>query len=96
MKTTPIKHKESESRGMFYMKGSQGVFAELTYVINSTTLITIDHTEVKQELEGQGIATELLKACVKYARENNLKIEPLCPFAEVMFERYKEFGDVRA
>ncbi|WP_417887810.1 GNAT family N-acetyltransferase [Zunongwangia sp.] len=96
MKNTPIKHKESDSRGMFYMKGEQGVFAELTYVINSNSLITIDHTEVKLELEGQGIATELLKACVQYARNRNLKIEPLCPFAEVMFERYEEFRDVRA
>ena len=92
----PIKHRENDRMGMFYMEGEKGTIAELTYTKNSEGVITIDHTEVKRQYEGQGKATELVAAAVHFARNNNLKIEPLCPFAEVMFDRYSEYSDVRA
>ncbi|WP_156130463.1 GNAT family N-acetyltransferase [Paenibacillus durus] len=31
---------------------------------------------------------------VVYARENGIKIIPLCPFAKGRFERYPKYGDV--
>ena len=49
--------------------------------------IIIDHTEVDQTLKGKGAAYKLVEASVKYAREKNLKIMPLCPFATHYFER---------
>lgn len=93
---SPIKHKENDRMGMFYIEGEKGIIAELTYTKSGNGLITIDHTEVKRQYEGQGKATKLVAETVKYAREKDLKIEPLCPFAEVMFERYSEYSDVRA
>ena len=91
-----IKHRENDSRGMFFIKDEKGIFAELTYQKKSGDIIVIDHTEVRPELEGQGIATRLLEHSVAFARENNYKIEPLCPFAEVQFDRNKSYSDVRA
>ena len=93
---SPIKHRENDLMGMFYMEGEKGVIAELTYTKSSNGIITIDHTEVKQQYEGQGKASRLVAEAVKFARTNNLKIEPLCPFTEVMFEKYEEYSDVRA
>ncbi|WP_433754219.1 GNAT family N-acetyltransferase [Paenibacillus amylolyticus] len=37
---------------------------------------------------------ELIKAMVEYARENGIKILPLCPFAKGRFERISEYADV--
>ncbi|MDT0647496.1 GNAT family N-acetyltransferase [Zunongwangia sp. F260] len=91
-----IKHKESDTRGMFYIEGEKGIIAELTYKRQDNNIILIDHTKVDRKFEGQGLATELLKRSVEHARENNLKIDPLCPFAEVQFERHKSYEDVRA
>lgn len=91
-----IKHKENDSRGMFYIESEKGLIAELTYFISGDDLMTIDHTEVKRELENQGIGSSLVKKSVEFARENNLKIEPLCPFAEVQFDRNTSYHDVRA
>ncbi|MBE7640882.1 MULTISPECIES: GNAT family N-acetyltransferase [Salegentibacter] len=91
-----IQHRENDSRGMFFIKDEKGIFAELTYQKKSGDIIVIDHTEVRPELEGQGIATRLLEHSVAFARENNYKIEPLCPFAEVQFDRNKSYSDVRA
>ncbi|MFC6859116.1 GNAT family N-acetyltransferase [Zunongwangia atlantica] len=93
---SPIKHRENDRMGMFYMEGEKGIIAELTYTKSTNAVITIDHTEVKRQYEGQGKATKLVAEAVKFAREKDLKIEPLCPFAEVMFDRYAEYSDVRA
>jgi len=91
-----IKHKENDSRGMFYIKNDKGLIGELTYYKKDGTVLTIDHTEVKREMENQGIGSSLMKEAVLYARKNNLKIDPLCPFAEVQFDLHKSYEDVRA
>jgi len=91
-----IKHKESNSRGMFYIENEKGLIAELTYIKKEDNILTIDHTEVKREMENQGIGSSLIKESVEYARKNNLKIAPLCPFAEVQFDMNKSYEDVRA
>ena len=91
-----IKHKENDQRGLFYIEDEKGVIGELTYRRDADDVLTIDHTEVKKEMENQGIGSKLVKKSVEYARENNLKIEPLCPFAEVQFEMHKGYSDVRA
>ncbi len=91
-----IKHKENDQRGVFYIEEDNSVIGELTYRRDGENVLTIDHTEVKKEMENQGIGSKLVKKSVEYARENNLKIEPLCPFAEVQFEVHKNYSDVRA
>jgi len=54
----------------------------------------IDHTEVKPEAKGTGAGKFLVEGTVKYARENNFKLIPLCPFANAMFKKNKEWRDV--
>ena len=91
-----IKHKETDNRGMFYLENEKGIYAELTYVRKDNDILTIDHTEVDEDLEGKGFAGKLLKRAVEYAREKNLKIDPLCPYAEVQFQRNDSYQDVKA
>lgn len=91
-----IQHKEREDRGVFYIKGENGIISELTYSKDDNSVITIDHTETKIPQEGKGYASKLMAHAVAFARENNLKINPLCPFAEVQFDRNPEFKDVLA
>ncbi len=91
-----IKHRENDSRGIFFIENEKGVFAELTYTKGANGVLTIDHTEVHPSRENEGIATKLVKKTVEYAREKDYKINPLCPFAEVQFERNPSYEDVRA
>ncbi len=91
-----IKHKENDTRGMFYMEDDKGITSELTYTKQDNGVLVIDHTETRSELEGRGLASLLLKRSVEYARTNNYKIDPLCPFAEVKFDEHKEYRDVLA
>jgi uncharacterized protein len=90
-----IKHKESDRRGMFYMESEKGVISELTYTHENNGILVIDHTQTKPELEGRGLAAQLVKRIVEFARENNFKIDPLCPYAEIQFDQNKEYKDVR-
>ncbi|OPC23962.1 acetyltransferase [Elizabethkingia anophelis] len=57
--------------------------------------LTVYHTEVNPEYEGRGFAKLLLEKLVSYARENNLKIVPLCPYVHAQFKRHpEEYADV--
>ncbi|MBA3985230.1 MAG: N-acetyltransferase [Flavobacteriales bacterium] len=90
-----IKHKENTANGIFYLEDDHKIVAEMAYVYSSSSEITINHTEVKPALKGQGIGVLLLDATVAFARKNNLKIAPLCPFVEVQFERDDKYNDVK-
>lgn len=79
---------------MFLIRDNGTIAAEMTYVISSPELYIIDHTFVEKAYRGQGLGDKLVKAAVEYARENGIKIVPLCPFAKVQFERNPEYADV--
>ena len=96
MDSVTIQHKKNDVRGVFLIEGENGIISELTYTIKDANTILIDHTETKMEYEGQGYASKLMERAVEYARSKNIKIEPLCPFAEVKFDEHPEYADVRA
>ncbi|WP_134088613.1 GNAT family N-acetyltransferase [Olivibacter sp. XZL3] len=57
--------------------------------------LTVYHTEVNPEYEGRGFAKVLLEELASYARENGLKIVPLCPYVYAQFQRHPEvYNDV--
>lgn len=66
----------------------------MTYVYAGPQKIIIDHTEVDPDFEGQGVGKNMVMAAVEFARENNIKILPLCPFAKSVFNRSPDIADV--
>ncbi|PZW39561.1 hypothetical protein LX95_01918 [Mesonia algae] len=91
-----IKHKENQTNGMFYLEDDNGILSELTYIKKDNNILVIDHTETKKGEEGKGLASKLLDHTVNYAKENNFKIDPLCPFAEVKFDENEEYQKLKA
>jgi len=61
--------------------------AELNYNI-SENVILFTHTGVPPALEGRGIGSLLVSAGLKYARENNLKVQSLCWFVDKYMQRH--------
>ena len=53
----------------------------------------ITHTEVDKEHSGKGIATELVKIAVEYARHKNLKVKPLCSIASHVLKK-DDYSDI--
>lgn len=91
----PIKHEENKNRGTFFMSDDQGIVSELTYELQNGTM-AVDHTETRENLKGQGLASKLLDFVVDYARKNDLKIRPICPFVKTKFNEIDSYNEVRA
>jgi predicted GNAT family acetyltransferase len=89
-----IQRIEHGSKGAFIIKENNERLAEMTYSKAGDSLIIIDHTEVSDALRGKGAGKQLVTAAVDYARANQLKILPLCPFAKAVFDKTPEFSDV--
>jgi predicted GNAT family acetyltransferase len=89
-----IKHKHNDKKGLLYIEKNEVVSAEMTYSKAGKSLIVIDHTEVNELFKGIGLGLILVEAAVNYARINEIKIMPLCPFAKAMFKKHPEFKDV--
>jgi predicted GNAT family acetyltransferase len=56
--------------------------------------IIIEHTEVPEELEGRGLASRIVSTVLDYARAQNLKVLPICPFAKSFIGRHYEYQDL--
>ncbi len=89
-----IQHINRESKGLFKAVSDGKEAGRMTYSWAGKEKFIIDHTEVKDEFNGQGVGKKMVLAAVEYAREHKLKIIPLCPFAKAMFDKMKEIRDV--
>lgn len=83
-----------ESKGFFKAVSEGKEAGRMTYSWAGSEKFIIDHTEVNSEFNGKGVGKKMVLAAVEYARENKLKIIPLCPFAKAMFEKIFEIRDV--
>ena len=63
--------------------------AELTYILGNGTII-FTHTGVPPAIEGRGLGSLLVKAGLKYARENHLKVRSLCWFVDKYMQRHPD------
>ena len=89
-----INHRKEENKGAFIATESGAKAGEMTYSKAGDTLIIIDHTEVDPAFGGQGVGKKMVLAAVDFARENNIKILPLCPFAKAAFDKDATIQDV--
>ncbi|MEO1023060.1 MAG: GNAT family N-acetyltransferase [Bacteroidota bacterium] len=89
-----IVHKELNSKGFFIAQENGETVGEMTYSKAGDTKIIIDHTDISDQKRGSGLGKDLVFAAVEYAREKNIKILPLCPFAASVFNKHKEIRDV--
>lgn len=79
----------SNGRGAFVIEDAGKRIAEMAIGISGSNM-TVYHTEVSEQLKGQGIATKLLSTMVAYARANKLKVIALCPYVNAQFTRHPE------
>jgi predicted GNAT family acetyltransferase len=49
---------------------------------------------VDDALRGTGAGKKLVAAAVDWARDENQRLMPLCPFARSVFDKTPEFADV--
>ena len=56
--------------------------------------LLLQHTEVPSPLERQGLATKLTRTAVDFARANQLRVVPLCPYVLHFLRRHPEYQDL--
>ena len=61
-----------------------GKTAYLEYNLAANVLQLL-HTEVPPELRGLGLASELAKSALDWARENNAKVDVICPQCRCLY-----------
>lgn len=91
-----IRNKQIKGKGMFFVEMDGNILAEMAYSMPTPNKMIIEHTEVGEELKGKNVGNQLVHTAVEYARTNNIKIIPLCPFASSVFKKKPEYADVLA
>jgi predicted GNAT family acetyltransferase len=67
----------------------EGRHAELDYAV-AGSVMTITHTRVPKPIEGRGIAAELMRSAMQYAREKNWSVNPACSYAAAYLQRHPQ------
>lgn len=91
-----VLREDGATRGRYVIQLAPGYEAEMTFRKADNGTITIDHTGVPPEYEGQGIAARLVNKAIADAREQGFKITPVCSYVVAQFRRHPEWADLRA
>jgi predicted GNAT family acetyltransferase len=78
------------SRNRFEFE-EEGETAYLEFEVDGHGWITLWHTEVPPRLRGRGIAGMLAQTAFEYARDNQLKVDVICPIAIDFLQKHPEF-----
>jgi predicted GNAT family acetyltransferase len=89
-----IQHQSDDHRGAFFIEENSTKLAEMVYVMAGPKKMIIEHTEVDERLKGQGVGAKLLEALVDFVRKEEIKVIPLCPFANATFKKRADLQDV--
>lgn len=84
----------NETKGAFQVMEDGAKAGIMTYSWAGKDKIIIDHTEVDPAFKGRGVGNQMVMAAVEYARQENIKIMPLCPFAKSVFDKTPSIQDV--
>ena len=72
-----------------------GTSSYIDYKLRGDVVYLI-HTEVPEEMEGQGIAAALVEKAFAYLEQHNLKMVPLCAYIQAYLKRHPEWMKLRA
>lgn len=94
--TTQIEREDNGKKVRFVIYEDDKEAGEMTFTWAGEEKFIIDHTGVDEAYGGKGYAKQLVLAGIDYARKNDLKIIPLCPYAKKTIDRDPSLQDVLA
>jgi predicted GNAT family acetyltransferase len=78
---------KEEKRFVIYAEGKE-VYVEFEIKNNKMDL---DHTYTNPELRGRGLAAQVVRAALEYAKDNNLKVIPTCSYVSAFINKNEEY-----
>ena len=88
--TLQINHDPASHR---FTTQTDGHEAELVYRLRDQTLV-IEHTGVPEAIGGRGIAGDLVRTALEYARAQGLRVVPACSYSAEFVKRHPEYADL--
>ena len=70
-----------------------GEVAYLEYSVSGDVL-ELTHTEVPEKLRRRGLAGQLARAALDWAREQKLKVDVVCPIVQDFITKHPEYADL--
>lgn len=89
-----IQQTEEMGKGKFFVTLENEELAFLEYSNVKGKVLTLKHTDVSDKLRGKGAGKQLIESAVAFAREQNLKVIPMCPYAKTIFTKNQHLRDV--
>ncbi len=85
---------DNKAKQRFELKA--GEHLALAHYKMSDGVITFTHTEVPQELSGQGVGSRLARGALEQVQARGLKVVAQCPFIAAFIRKNPEFAALLA
>ncbi|MFP4375420.1 MAG: GNAT family N-acetyltransferase [Spirochaetales bacterium] len=86
-----VTHNQEAKRFFVREDGSE---AFLEYLEKGDGTLDYAHTFTPEELRGRGIAGDVVGKALAWAKENDKKVIPSCPFVQTYLKRHKEYESI--
>lgn len=83
-----------KDKNKFYIVDDEKFIGEITYFENEKGYLVVNRTYVNPGYRGQKLALRLVEHMVGFARKENKKIIPTCPYVFGLFQNDERFLDV--
>ncbi|MEW7007662.1 GNAT family N-acetyltransferase [Lentilitoribacter sp. EG35] len=84
---------ENGTNGRYVHVFDDGSEAELNFQLRHNVMV-INHVGVPTQHRNHGLAAKLVKKAIEDAKEKQLKVQPVCPYAAAQFRRHPEWSDL--
>jgi len=85
-----VTHNPDENRFETWIDGK---LSKLDYIQDGKNFV-IAHVGVNPELRGQGVAGRIVQTGLEYAKENSLRVIPMCSYAAAYIRRHPEYAEL--
>lgn len=82
-----VTHNTAENRFETWIDGQ---LSKLDYMLDGDTIV-MTHVGVYPEQRGQGVAGKLTQVALEYAKENSLRVIPMCPYIAAYIHRNPQY-----
>jgi uncharacterized protein len=87
-----VRHNAAASR----FEAGEGVALAVAEYVLADGRMVFTHTLVPPELRGRGIAEQLVRAGLEFARAENRRVVPQCSYVAAFIQRHPEFQPLLA
>jgi predicted GNAT family acetyltransferase len=88
-----VVHNVDENRYEIHV---DGILAGFTQAFEQGDVVTFPHTEIFEQFEGQGLASELVGGALDDVRVRAKKIVATCPYVARFVDKHADYQDLLA